>query len=221
MMGSNLHIMTLVLGPLQTNTYLLCDREEGVAVVIDPASGAEDILAEVKAMDCTLSAIWVTHAHFDHIGAVSDLQDACGGSLDILVHEADLPLWEERGGADRWGIQGYRLVHQPTKLLKHGEALSIGPNVFEVRHTPGHSQGHVIFISDELQAVFCGDLIFQEGVGRTDLPGGSWASLVRSIREQVLTLPDSYRLFPGHGEATSVGHERSSNPFLPPGRDIL
>jgi len=209
---------TLMLGPLQTNCYLLCDRTASTAVVVDPAAQAEVILGELERQGCSLQAIWVTHAHFDHIGAVSDLQDASGEKLEILLHEADHPLWKERGGADRWGVTGYRLEHEPTRHIEHGDFLTVGETTFEVRHTPGHSPGHVIFVARDPAVVCCGDVIFYEGVGRTDLPGGDWDALERSIREQVFTLPDTCRLFPGHGEATSVGHERSNNPFVAPER---
>jgi len=212
-----LDVTAIELGPLQTNTYILSDAAAGAAVVVDPAWGGNVILEAIERLHCRLEGIWVTHAHFDHIGAVSDLQAATDAEVEIVLHKADLPLWQERGGADRWGVTGYRLDHQPTRFIAHGETLTVGAVDFEVRHTPGHSPGHVVFVNGDAGLVCCGDLIFRDGVGRTDLVGGNWEVLLESIRSQIFTLPDSFRLLPGHGEETTIGHERMNNPYLQDG----
>jgi hydroxyacylglutathione hydrolase len=130
------------------------------------------------------------------------------------MHAADIPLWQAHGGAALFGFQHFDPGPQPDLELEHGMQLQLGRHCFEVRHTPGHSPGHVIFVAREAGIVFCGDLIFQGSVGRTDLPGGDWEALLDSIRTEVLVLPDDFLLYSGHGPVTTVGRERASNPFL-------
>jgi len=132
----------------------------------------------------------------------------------VALHPDDLPLWRFSGGAALFGLPHFDPGPEPTVSLAHGMHLSIGTHDIEVRHTPGHTPGHVVFYAPASNLVFCGDLIFYSGVGRTDLPGGSWETLLESIRTQVLTLPDPTRLLSGHGPETTVGRERRANPFL-------
>lgn len=207
-----LSIVTLVLGPLQNNTYILGDAENHEAAVIDPSFDAESIQSELNKQGWMLSLLLITHAHFDHITAVKSLLDQ-SKSIPIGLHPADLDLWRKGGGADQFGIQ-LGSVPEPDVLLYDGKILRVGKYPLEVRHTPGHTRGHVIFFSPESEAAFCGDLIFQGSVGRTDLPGGDHTALLRSIQRQVLTLPPRTRLFPGHGPATTVAEENKTNPYL-------
>lgn len=209
---STLTIVPFVLGPVETNAYLVADPADGAAVVIDPAWDGQVIVDEAHRRGWRIGSIWLTHAHFDHFGGVALIARATGAP--IALHPDDLPLWRFSGGASLFGLRHFDPGPEPTLPLAHGMRLLIGSQKIEVRHTPGHTPGHVVFVAPASNLVFCGDLIFYGGVGRTDLPGGSWETLQQSIRTQILTLPDTTRLLAGHGPETTVGRERSANPFL-------
>lgn len=208
-----LEIVTFTLGPVQTNSYLIADRQTKDAVVIDPAWEGRRIAAELQRRAWRLVSIWLTHAHFDHLGGSGELADASSPPPPVALHPADYPLWRFGGGA---ALFGYRIDPgpEPTIDLAHGQSLHLGSNHLEVRHTPGHTPGHVVFYCAADSVVFCGDLIFQDSIGRTDLPGGDFDTLIASIRAYILPLPDETRLLSGHGPATTVGAERKHNPFL-------
>ena len=207
-----LEIVRLVLGPMENNTYLLADS--GKAVVIDPSFDSETVLQVVEKRSWELTAIWLTHAHFDHIAGVQTIQQASRkGPLPVGLHNDDLPLWKQGGGARLFGMN-IEPGPAPSMHFEHGQLLALGGSQIEVRHAPGHTPGHVMFYSVEASAMLVGDVIFYHGVGRTDLPGGSQAVLMRSIREQVLTLPPQTKLFSGHGPETTVEEELEENPFL-------
>ncbi len=213
-----LEIIPLVLGMVETNCYLVADPESRQAVVIDPADEGERIRAEAQQRGWVLSGVWITHAHFDHIAATAavaagDAAPASPSPVAIALHPADLPLYQAEGGAALFGLHIHPLP-APTQMLQHGDVLHVGKWSFEVRHTPGHTPGHVIFYCAAAETALVGDLIFAQGVGRTDLPGGSFEALLHSIRTQVLTLPPQTRLLPGHGDATTVAREQRENPFL-------
>lgn len=207
-----LEIVRLVLGPMENNTYLLADS--GKAVVIDPSFDSETVLQVVEKRSWELTAIWLTHAHFDHIAGVQTIQQASRkGPLPVGLHNDDLPLWQQGGGARLFGMN-IEPGPAPSMHFEHGQLLALGGSQIEVRHAPGHTPGHVMFYSVEASAMLVGDVIFYHGVGRTDLPGGSQSVLMRSIREQVLTLPPQTKLFSGHGPETTVEEELEENPFL-------
>lgn len=208
-----LRIVRLVLGPLETNTYLVADLRSGQAVVIDPADRGEHIAQMAEQQGWHIVAVWVTHAHFDHIAGVPGLMGRVTPAPRIGLHPLERPLWETKGGAGWFGL-GLGTLPEPTEDLTHGRRLSLGEAVFEVRHAPGHTPGHVVLYCPQEQVLFGGDVLFYEGIGRTDLPGGDYATLIRSIREQVFTLPPETRVLPGHGPATTVAHEQRYNPFL-------
>ncbi len=212
-MPSSPNIETFVLGQLQNNTYLLSNAEKQQAVIIDPAAGIETVIDVIKQRSLRLSAIWITHAHFDHITGINQILQICGEDIPIYLHPADLPLWESGGGASDFGFH-LDLRAKPTNFFHHGQILKFGESGIEVLHTPGHTPGHVILYWQEKQTAFCGDLIFYHSVGRTDLPYGDEEALLYSIREQVLTLPDPTTLLCGHGPFTTVAEERTENPFL-------
>ena len=210
----NLEIVAFELGLAMTNTYLLGDPDTKSAVVIDPAWDGEQIARAALDRDWQINAIWLTHAHFDHIGGVSGIVKSFDTPILVALHPLDLPLWQVNGDAAYFGMTEFDPGPEPTIDLKAGMELTLGQYRFEVRHTPGHSLGHVIYVSEGLGAVFCGDLIFSGSVGRADLQGGDWNTLLKSIREEILVLPDETRLFTGHGPPTTVGKERRSNPFV-------
>ena len=161
-----------------------------------------------------LQAIWLTHAHFDHIGGVGALAAGYDPAPPVAIHADEMPLWEAKGGAAMFGLDDVDPGPRPSIDLVHGQTLTLGNLSFEVRLAPGHTPGHVMFYCAEAGVLFCGDVIFQGSIGRTDLPGGSYQTLIDSITSQVLTLPEETRLLNGHGPETTVGRERIHNPFL-------
>jgi glyoxylase-like metal-dependent hydrolase (beta-lactamase superfamily II) len=210
----HLPIYTFQLGPAVTNAYLVGDPASQTAVVIDPAWDGERILAKAEAAGWRITNLWLTHAHFDHFGGAAALADGLDPAPPVALHPADHPLWRLHGGAAVFGFQDFDPGPEPTIALEHGMQLRLGDHRFEVRHTPGHTPGHVAFLLRGAGILFCGDLIFLGSVGRTDLPGGDTDVLLKSIRQEVLSLPDETRLLSGHGPETTVGQERRSNPFL-------
>jgi glyoxylase-like metal-dependent hydrolase (beta-lactamase superfamily II) len=210
-----LEIVTLTLGPVQTNAYLIADRASGDAAVIDPAWDGKVILAEAKKRGWRIAHLWYTHAHFDHLGGAAAIADALNPLPLVALHPADHDLWKAAGGGPLFGFQ-IDPGPEPTIDFTHGQTLRLGDNTFEVRCTPGHTPGHVVLYCAEAGVCFCGDLIFAGSVGRTDLPGGDWETLVESIQKQIFSLPPETRLLPGHEAETTVGREKSSNPFVSP-----
>jgi len=208
-----LEIITLVLGPVQTNTYLVADPETKEAAVIDPAWDGHIILNAAQERGWRIGHLWYTHAHFDHIGGAGAIADALNPLPLVALHPADQMLWRAGGGG---AIFGFKIDHgpEPTIDFAHGQILKLGSHEFEVRSTPGHTKGHCVLSVAKEKICFCGDLIFKEGVGRTDLPGGDWRTLEDSIRAQIFSLPDETRLLSGHGEETTVGMEKRFNPFV-------
>ena len=208
-----LDIVEFSLGPVLTNTYLIADHETGEAVVIDPADEGRRVVVEASRIGWHISSIWLTHAHFDHLAGAAEVADESTPPPPVALHPEDYSLWRAQGGALFFGMH-IDPGPEPTIDLSHGQILHLGSNQFEVRHAPGHTRGHVMFYCPGENILFCGDVIFQGSIGRTDLPGGDFETLIRSIQTQVLTLPDNTRLLSGHGPETSVGHERVNNPFL-------
>jgi hydroxyacylglutathione hydrolase len=209
-----LEVVAFELGMALTNTYLIGQPGQDHAVVIDPAWQGDRIAGSAQERGWRIGSIWLTHAHFDHFGGAAGVADAYDVPVPVALHQQDQMLWRAMGGAAMFGFQAFDPGPEPTIDLTHGMLLTLGAVEFEVRHTPGHSPGHVILNARELEAVFCGDLIFQGSVGRTDLPGGSWETLLKSIQDEILNMPDETVLFPGHGPPSSVGYERENNPFL-------
>jgi hydroxyacylglutathione hydrolase len=208
-----LSIVSFVLGPVQTNSYLIADDQTGEAVSIDPAADGGVILAEASKRGWRIGSIWLTHAHFDHLGGAAEVADGSSPPPPVALNPEDYILWRNQGGAPLFGLR-IDPGPEPTIDLYHGQKLRLGKVEFEVFHTPGHTPGHVVFHCSEEKVVFCGDLIFQGSIGRTDLPGGDYRTLIESVHNHILTLPDDTRLLSGHGPETAVGIERVSNPFL-------
>jgi hydroxyacylglutathione hydrolase len=208
-----LEIIPLVLGPVQTNAYLVGDPDTSEAAVIDPAWDGQVILDEARRRGWRIGSIWLTHAHFDHLGGAAAVADNSSPPPPVALHPGDYMLWRNQGGAP---LFGFRIDPgpEPTIDLSHGQILRLGKIRLEARYTPGHTPGHMVFYCKEAGVVFCGDLIFAGSVGRTDLPGGDFETLIESIQVQILTLPDETRLLSGHGPETTVGVERAYNPFL-------
>jgi len=210
-MSTPFELLQLPLGPLQTNCYLVADTETRDAVVIDPGAEAPVILAALAERRWQARAVLLTHAHFDHIGAVAPVVAATGAPL--AIHPLELPLLRQGGGAASFSFD-VPACPEPDRLLEPGQPLQAGSLSFEVLFVPGHTPGHVAFYHAAGGVVLSGDVLFQQGIGRTDLRGGNYAVLMRSIREVLLALPDDTTVCPGHGEVTTIGEERRDNPFL-------
>jgi hydroxyacylglutathione hydrolase len=211
--GIMLEVVSLILGPVATNAYIVGDSFSGQAVIIDPAWDGEAIVAESTRRGWTITGVWLTHAHFDHIAGAAAIIACVNPPPPVALHPEDLPLYRMQGGARLFGMR-IEPGPDPTINLSHGQLLQVSDYKFEVRHTPGHTPGHVVFFCAAEKLVFCGDLIFQGSIGRTDLPGGSYETLIRSIQTQILTLPEETILYSGHGLETNVGFERIYNSFL-------
>ncbi len=204
-------IETCPVGPLQTNCYVIGSEKTKTGAIIDPGGDADQILSVVKRHGLTISHILLTHAHFDHIGAVADLIEATHAHL--ALHPADLPLLHAKGGAGLWGIV-VRPSPDPDIELAEGQEIAIGTLKLQVLHTPGHTPGHVTFHEPSARAIFDGDVLFQLGIGRTDFPGSSYQQLMDSIRNKLFALPGNTVVYPGHGGPTTIEDERWNNPFL-------
>ena len=196
-----------------TNTYLIADDLTGEAIVIDPADEGERIVSEAEKRGWRIGSIWLIHAHFDHIAGAAGVADACNPAPPVALHADDYSLWRMQGGAAFFGMQ-IDPGPEPTIEFQHHQTLYLGNNQFKVLHAPGHSRGHVMFYNETDKVLFCGDVIFQGSIGRTDLPGGDFSTLINSIHTQVLTLPDDTRLLTGHGPESTIGEERKYNPFI-------
>lgn len=208
-----LQIVTLTLGPAFTNAYIVADEASKSAVVIDPAWDGDVILAEADKRGWLIEQVWLTHAHFDHLGGLAALAAGLDPVPPVAMHPDDEWLRREQGGARLFGFE-IDAGPEPSVWLKQGMRLQLADNTFEVRCAPGHTPGHVMFYCAKENVMFVGDVIFRSGIGRTDLPRGDYDTLIESIQTQVMTLPDDVRLLNGHGPETTVGLERAYNPFL-------
>ena len=207
-----LSIIQMPMGPLQTNCYVIACNETKQAAIIDPAWDARAILRQVDEQGWTISHILLTHAHFDHVGALADLKART--DAPVYAHADTVPMLERATtAAAMWGFTIEQPL-PPDHLLQEGEVVAVGELRPIVLSTPGHAPGHVCFYLAEHRVVFDGDVLFQGGIGRTDLPGGDYATLMASIRDKLLTMPDETMVLSGHGQPTTIGEERRGNPFL-------
>ena len=200
----------VVVGPLDTNCYLVyCDETRDCAI-IDPGADADRIFPMVAEKELKPVLILNTHGHIDHVGANFDVKDKFG--VPLCIHALDGPMLEKIQEFELSLFLGARESPPPDRFLNDGDIISIGKSALRVLHTPGHTPGSISFLADEI--LFSGDTLFNGGVGRTDLPGGSTRDLEASIRDRILTLPPQTIVLPGHGPWTTVGEEKESNPFL-------
>lgn len=209
-----MHIETFPTGPLGCNCSIVMDPESKRAIVVDPGGDLEAILARLKALGASVDAIVHTHTHVDHVGATAGVQRKTGARA--CIHEADRFLY------DLLPVQSAMLgipLPESTEMegsLKDGGALHAGALEMGVLHTPGHTPGSVTFVvpTAEGTRVFAGDTLFRRGIGRTDLWGGDHDAIQRSLRDKLMTLPDDAVVIAGHGPETTIGEERTKNPFL-------
>ena len=216
----SLVIQTLPVGQLQTNCYLVADPETAETMIVDPGAESDRILGALsRLLDAAPRCVYVvnTHAHFDHVRAngplMETLRQAQESPPKLVAHAEALPTLAQGGDA---ALFGFRSVPSPAPdlVVGEGDVLRLGGHSFEVLHTPGHSPGSITLYNAAEGVAFVGDVLFRQGVGRYDLPGGSWAVLLSSIRERLFALPDETIVYPGHGPATAIGREKKSNPFV-------
>lgn len=202
-------IRTLTVGPLQENSYLVVDEDAGRAVFVDPGAEPERLIGALQASCAKLEAIWLTHSHMDHVGAIAGIVRR--HPVPILLHPDGLPVY--LGAAEHARYFGLEIEQPPPgdAVLRDGDTLSVGETRFDVIHTPGHEPGHVVIYGNGV--AFVGDCLFAGSVGRTDLPLSNGPELARSL-ERIAALGDDVKVLPGHGPATTIGHERQHNPFL-------
>ncbi len=212
MSAHNILIETFPVGPLQCNCTVLGDPATAEAIVIDPGEEVARIHKRITDLGFTLKQILLTHAHIDHVGGALKLKQLTGAP--ILMNENDLPLLEMMELQAGWlGVDAPE-VAPPDELLKDGMKVGLAKAPATVIHTPGHTQGSICLHLPDQNLLLAGDTLFAGSVGRTDLPGGDTRQLLRSIHNRLLPLPDTTRVLPGHGPATTIGEERQSNPFL-------
>lgn len=207
---SSLEVVSLPNGQFAENCYLLADRRSGDAVIIDPGEESDRFLRELEDRGWGLKAIWLTHAHVDHIIGVGEVHRSTGAPIHL--HPLDRPLYDALPQYGSWVGMQLEPAPPPHVELQAGQVLRVGELEFTVRFTPGHSPGSVSFVGSGM--VFGGDVLFNGSVGRTDLPGGDAATLMATIQSEFLSLPDSTVVHSGHGLDTTIGIERLTNPFL-------
>ena len=199
-------------GPVAENTYIFRREGSDRALIVDPGDEADKLLGAIDALGVTLDGILLTHTHFDHVGAVAPVAKATGA--EVWVPEAEKFVLDDIMAFVPWPGFGPFESYDAEHTLSGGDKLELAGFEIDVLFTPGHSPGHMTFSIPDEGVVFSGDVLFEGSVGRTDLPGGDWGTLLGSIRGLVDGLPEETTVYPGHMGITSLGAERAGNPFL-------
>ena len=205
-------VRMLTVGQIAENCFLLRKDGSDRALIVDPGDEAERILAAADELGVTIDAILLTHTHFDHIGAVAPIAKATGA--EVWCPESETPVLADINSYVPWPGFGPYEGYEAEHTVSGGEKLELAGMEIDVIFTPGHSPGHVTYSIPDEAAIFSGDVLFQGSVGRTDLPGGDWGTLLESIRTLVDSHPPETTVYPGHMGVTTLGAERAANPFL-------
>jgi glyoxylase-like metal-dependent hydrolase (beta-lactamase superfamily II) len=209
-------IQSLTVGPLEENCYLLIDESTNRAVLIDPGDEPARIIAALRASGATLESIWITHAHFDHVGGLAGVLRA--HPVPVHMHPLDAPLHEMAvDSALRYGVR-IDAPPAPDRELAEGDTLKVGSQELSVMHVPGHAPGHVAFYNESV--IFGGDCLFAGSIGNTNLPFADRDTLDASVA-RLIALGDHLTLYPGHGPPTTIGRERVTNPFVNGGARLI
>jgi len=209
-MSEKLVVHQLSVGPLQVNCFVVSCSKTGEAMIVDPGEEGERILYLTEKEGLNICKVVNTHGHFDHIGANRKVVEISGAEL--MIHAEDLPLLQNaRSHAEVYGLS-VTASPEPDRLLEQGDTFQVGELSFSVFHVPGHSPGGICLLGEG--HLFVGDVLFSGSIGRTDLPGGDFDSLVNGVRERLFALPDETIVHPGHGPDTTIGRERQMNPFV-------
>jgi glyoxylase-like metal-dependent hydrolase (beta-lactamase superfamily II) len=207
-----LDVRMFTVGPVQENSFLIRAEGGDRALLVDPGDEAPKLLGAIEALGVTLDAILLTHCHFDHIGAVAPVAKATGAP--VYCPQLEVPLLQDVMAYVPWPGFGPFENHDPEHTVAGGERLHLAGFDIDVLFTPGHSPGHVTYAFDGENALFSGDVLFQQSIGRTDLPGGDHATLLSSIAMLLERFDDETVVHPGHMGLTTLGRERATNPFL-------
>ncbi len=202
-------LQKLELSSFGSNCYIVGDEATKEGMIIDPGADGSFIMEQVKALGLKTKLIVLTHSHIDHVGGLAEVKEATGA--EIAIHEVEAPFLQKRP---------FRMAFLPPsppappaeRLLKEGDVITLGKLKFKVLHTPGHTSGGICLVGDGI--VFTGDTLFNFGIGRADFPGSDYDQELDSIRNKLMTLPDNYKVCPGHGPDSTIGAERKGNPFL-------
>ena len=204
-----MNVRTITVGAFQENSYIVVDEDSQHAVIVDPGGEPQRLIGEIERSRATLDAIWITHAHVDHVGAIASVKERW--NVPVYLHPADRRLYEAAGRqAEVYGVP-FEEPPAPDQEFADGQRLKLGNTEMSVMHAPGHSPGHVVIHGNGIALV--GDCLFAGSIGRTDLPMSNPRQLSESLKK-IASLPAETVVYPGHGPDTTIGEERVSNPFL-------
>ncbi len=208
---AGLRVEQYVVGPVMTNCYFAVNEDTDEMLVIDPGDAGEQLIGKIKEENLTPKAVLLTHGHFDHASAAKTVAEAFGIRIYAEEHEKETL---ENASVNLSGMSGKKEVYEADCYVKDGDILNLAGFEIQVLYTPGHTKGGCCYYIEKEQAVFSGDTLFCESVGRTDFPGGSATVLLRSIEEKLMPMPGQTKVYPGHNDTTTIGWERQYNPFL-------